>query len=319
MNNPNEPIVRTASVIPFEADAARRYLPEGPSALTVPGWMSWVAIQHGVSVERGSINLLDLNTNTNHSFELPGRPGFAFAIADDQSTSIPTRFVAGIERSLGIFDATTQTWETFCDGVDEDVENTIINDGIVHGDDILFGTKDLEFADQKAGLYLYRGHDRRLIRLRDDQICSNGKMIRKTSEGRLKLIDIDSPTKKIVQYDLDIDEGCVGSAETLVDLTDELGVPDGAVLTPDATGIIVSIFLTDVAPHGETRWYDLATSQLRGVWQTPGSPRNTCPALIPFEDTWRIVITTATEGMSSEDQQRCPNAGRLFIADTDFR
>ncbi|MFG0253577.1 MAG: SMP-30/gluconolactonase/LRE family protein, partial [Rhodopirellula sp. JB053] len=72
-------------------------------------------------------------------------------------------------------------------------------------------------------------------------------------------------------------------------------------------------------PHGETRWYDLATGQLRGVWRTPGSPRNTCPALIPCDAGWRIVITTATEGMSPEDQQRCPHAGRLFIADTDFR
>jgi len=30
------------------------------------------------------------------------------------------------------------------------------------------------------------------------------------------------------------------------------------------------------------------------------------------------VLTTATEGMPAEQRENCPNAGLLFIADTDF-
>ncbi|MBB3207468.1 sugar lactone lactonase YvrE [Rhodopirellula rubra] len=318
MSLQSNPVVRDASVIPIPDNAALRFLPEGPSPLSVAGWLSWVAIQHGESSTRGSINLLDLKNATNQSFDLPGRPGFAFACATTQPDAMPTRFVAGVERSLGIFDTSDGSWKTFCEGIDADVENTIINDGVLWNDNLIFGTKDLEFENKKAGLYLYRVSDERLIRLRDDQICSNGKMIRTDQAGQTKLVDIDSPTKLIVQYDLDVENGSIGDPDTLIDLTDDPGVPDGAILTPDGNGVIVSIFRPDVADFGETRWYDLATGRLEGVWRTLGSPRNTCPALVPMGDSMRLVITTATEAMPPEDQRQCPNAGKLFVAETDF-
>jgi len=286
--------------------------------LSKDGCLSWVGIQHGSLVEHGSINLLDLNKNENLSFDLPGRPGFAFACEDLNRDGLPTRFVAGVERELGIFDLNDRSWTPFQSGVDAEVTNTIINDGLVYQDNLIFGTKDLAFAEKKAGLYLYRGRDQRLIALRTDQVCSNGKMIRVDDSGGLKLIDIDSPTRLIVEYDLDIDAGTIGDARVLVDLTSDPGVPDGAVLTPEGDGIIVSIFMPTPADHGETRLYDLATGDLKCVWRTPGSPQNTCPALVAKSGKVLLVITTAVENMSREDQEKCPNAGRLFVGETDF-
>lgn len=70
----------------------------------------------------------------------------------------------GCERELGVFDTATQGWEPFCRGIDGDVENTIINDGLVFEDNLIFGTKHLEFSKQIAGLYLWRGRDKQLIR-----------------------------------------------------------------------------------------------------------------------------------------------------------
>lgn len=319
MTSSPAPLIIDANALRTPEMPSLRFLPEGPVPLSAPSCLSWVGIQHGRDARHGSINLLNLATGENQSFDLPGRPGFAFACSGTEAQEMPTRFVAGVERELGIFDITDASWKPFCEGIDEDVDNTIINDGVVYEDNLIFGTKDLEFSEKKAGLYLYRGHDRALIRLRSDQVCSNGKMIRIGDSGQLHLIDIDSPTKKIVEYDLDIEAGTISDERVLVDLTDDPGVPDGAILTPDGNGIIVSIYLPDLADHGQTRHYDRASGQLRCVWRTPGSPQNTCPALIVDQGRVRLVITTAVENMSEENYQSCPNAGQLFLAETDFQ
>jgi sugar lactone lactonase YvrE len=304
------PPTRQARPLPIPTSDQLRYLPEGPRPIA-DNQFSWVAIQHGPDAKVGSLNIYDIATDENRSFTLPGRPGFAIP------SESPTRFVVGCERSLGIFDVTDQTWQPFCEGVDADVDNTIINDGLAYQDNLIFGTKDLEFATKKAGLYLYRGSDRQLIRLRDDQICSNGKAIVADDQG-LTLIDIDSPTRQIVHYRIDMDAGTISAPTVLIDFAGDPGVPDGIILTPDQSGIIVSMFRPEVADHGQTRWYDLTTGQLQCVWQTPGSPQNTCPALVRHDGVIKLIITTAVEHMSRADQEKCPHAGRLFIADTDF-
>lgn len=265
--------IRTSLPLPVPQTAALRFLPEGPIPLG-DSRFSWIGIQHGVNATKGSLNVYDINADQNQSFELPGRPGFAIPC---QTAGV---FVIGCERSLGIFDTADRSWTPFCEGIDADVVNTIINDGLAYKDNLVFGTKDLEFATKKAGLYLYRGSDRELIRLRGDQICSNGKAI--IADGNdLTLIDIDSPTRKIVRYDIDIAGGKLSEAEVVIDLAADPAVPDGAILTPDKSGIIVSMYHPGVAEQGETRLYDRTTGQLQCVWQTPGSPQNTCPCCSP--------------------------------------
>jgi sugar lactone lactonase YvrE len=155
--------------------------------------MSWVGIQHGAHSTKGSINILDLAAGTNISFELPGRPGFAFP------TDRPGVFVTGVERSVGLFDTNNGKWSPFIQDVDSDVSNTIINDAVVFEGHLIFGCKELEFKTKKAGLYLWRRTDGATIRLRNDQICSNGKAVVRDSDGTLTLFDIDSPSKQIVR------------------------------------------------------------------------------------------------------------------------
>lgn len=287
---------------------ALRFLPEGPYQIA-PGKFSWVGIQHGSDATHGSLNRYDFATKENVSLDLPGRPGFAFPC------KTKNRFVVGCERTLGFFDVATADWEPFCEDVDQDVTNTIINDGLAIDDNLIFGTKDLEFATEKAGLYLYRGRDRKLIRLRDDQVCSNGKAI-VADNGSLSLIDIDSPTRQVVRYTLDIDKGTLGESTVILDLTSDPAVPDGAILTPDGTGLIVAMFLPQAAAFGETRLYDLASGDCRTIWRTPLSPQNTCPALVEHDGTLKLVITTAVENMAQADRAVCTNAGKLFVADS---
>ncbi len=287
-----------------------RFLPEGPYPLG-DNKLSWVAIQHGAEASNGSLNVLDLTTLVNQSYELPGRPGFAFPCSDG------IKFVVGCERRLGFYSTRTGHWTPFGGEVDSDRSGTIINDGVVWEDNLVFGTKDLEFANKKAGLYLFRGADQQLIRLRDDQICSNGKAIRQL-DGALQLVDIDSPTRQVVGYDLDIAGGQLGSPSVLLDLTADPAVPDGAILTPDGKSMIISMYNPEPAEAGETRQYSLTDGSLQCVWRTPGSPQNTCPNLVEFGGRVYLVITTAIEHMPAERQPQSPRAGAIFMAETEF-
>ena len=274
------------------------------------GRISWVGIQHGPDSTIGSINVLDLSTRKNDTYDLPERPGFAFATDRDGV------FITGVGRSLGLFDTAAGKFEPLVDGIDSGVDNTIVNDGVIVGDNLVFGCKDLEFATKKAGLYLYRGRDQKLIQMRDDQICSNGKAVLSIDGDTVDLLDIDSPTKTIVRYKLDVASGTLSGGDVVVDFDGNDGVPDGMTVTPDRERLIVAIFNPDVAEHGETRMYDIDRGSLLHTWITPGSPQNTCPTLVQTDRGVDLVITTAVENMDSDAREHCPNAGRLFVART---
>jgi sugar lactone lactonase YvrE len=288
-----------------------QFLPEGPYWIG-DGLASWVAIQHGAESKLGSINVLDLAEGRNQTFELKGRPGFAFP------TNQPGVFIAGVERQIGLHNTLTGTWTVLADDVDSDVDNTIINDGVLFENNILFGCKDLQFQTKKAGLYLFRSSDRQLIPLRNDQICSNGKAIIRNTSGGLQLFDIDSPTKTIVRYELDMNAGRLTSPKTIVDLTNDHVFPDGMILTPDHKSLIVALYDPGDPDFGAARQYSLDGGHLEAIWTCAGSPRVTCPQLVMHEGRVRLLLTTAVEHMTSEQLAKHPNAGCLFVGDTPF-
>lgn len=69
----------------------------------------------------------------------------------------------------------------------------------------MFGTKDTKFDMEAklAQLYLYTVDDNRISVLADKQVCSNGKVIATDERGPI-LYDIDTPTRKVVRYRLDL-------------------------------------------------------------------------------------------------------------------
>ena len=275
------------------------------------GKFSWVAIQHGPDASFGSVNVFDLTEKTNVSYPLPGRPGFAFPT--DQGN-----FVVGCERSVGIYSRDTEQFKPFITGLDADCTGTIVNDGVTWDGNLIFGTKDLEFRTKKASLYFWRGRDAKLFRLRSDQICSNGKCVLTVGPSHIELLDIDSPTRKVVAYHINTELGVIESERTIVDLANDPGVPDGMTMALDGKSILVSLYNPNAAPFGRTVQYSIATGQVEQEWQTMGSPQATCPQLIAWKDRVWLVITTAVENMPMERRSDSPEAGSLFLGETDF-
>jgi len=288
-----------------------RFLPEGPYRCP-DGRVSWVAIQHGPTEQVGSLNLLDVDRGTNQNFSLPGRPGFAFP------TTRGGVFVVGLERTVGLFDTADSSFQPLVEGVDANVTNTIINDAVVFEGHLIFGCKDLKFAEKKAGLYLLRAGERTAIQLSDRQICSNGKAVLRAADDTLTLYDICSGSKQVLAWQLDLAAGTIRQPRVVVDLTQEPVSPDGMIMTPDHRHLIVAIYDPRESAWGEARLYEISSGQLLQVWRCAGSPRVTCPQLIERQGRIQLLLTTADEGMSPELRARSPHAGCLFIADTDF-
>ena len=285
--------------------AELRYLPEGPYDCG-GGRLSWVSIQHGVTATTGALNVFDMDTRANFSYPLEARPGFAFP------TNREGVFAVGLERRLGLFDTATRHFEPLCDDdVDREVEGTIINDGVVFDEGLVFGTKDLKFEQPKAGLSLWR-----LFRLRDGQVCSNGKVIRSSAAG-FTLLDIDTPTRQVVAYELDVGVGRLGPPRVVLDLRHQPLYPDGMIETPEGDGLIVALFNPHDAEFGVACQFDFEGRRL-SEWRTPGSPQVTCPVLVTTSEGVQLVLTTAAENMSDERLACHANAGCLFLGPTEF-
>ncbi len=63
----------------------------------------------------------------------------------------PGRFIVGLERCLQLFDNDTGSLHAADPEVDAYVSGTVINDGVAFDDGIVFGCKDLKFAEAQGG------------------------------------------------------------------------------------------------------------------------------------------------------------------------
>ena len=291
-----------------------KFLPEGPRVLQNFGdaepLLGWVAIQYGVDKPYGSLNLLNLETRANQTFELPGRPGF-FA-----ETSHGGTVVVGIERRFVLLNLETGRVEETGIDVTGD-ERVAINDGIPIPGGLLFGTKHLEFTQEIAALYRYDCESRRITQLVGKQICSNGKFFQNGLEGPT-VIDIDSPPKTISRYLFDggfkkvFQHSLVAPPESLP------AEPDGMRPSPDGSSIVVAFYNGRRVDTGVAREIRLSDGAVLAEWKFPGSPRVTCPEFVELDGKVCLIFTTAEEGMDAATRAISPAAGMLFRGETPF-
>jgi sugar lactone lactonase YvrE len=299
--------MRSTPAAVFHAPAAEadRYLPEGPRAVTVDdrSALAWVNIQTAGESTVGDLHVR-FQDGEHRAFRQPRRPGFFIP------TDRPNTLFVGMEKDVGLLNLTTNTFAPLAT-IPDASPRTIINDGEVvpGGRAVVFGTKDVRFADPIAHLYLFT-LDGRLSTLADGHLCSNGKVF----DG-LTLYDIDTPRRNVTRYRLDLDARKLHEEQVVLDLTSRAGFPDGMCAAGDGS-VVIAFYNPDPVPDGRAIRFDLRTGDALEEWTTPGSPRVTCPLLDRVDGTTRLFLTTAVEGMPGEMRPKCPNAGSLFAADT---
>lgn len=116
-------------------------------------------------------------------------------------TTRPGLVLVGLERRFVYVDLLTGILEET--GIEVTTnERVIINEGLAVEGGALFGTEDLEFRDPLAAVYFLDAAIGELRTVVPNQICSNGKILRRTPKGAT-LFDIDSHPKTITRYELD--------------------------------------------------------------------------------------------------------------------
>ena len=291
-----------------------RYLPEGPRLMRSGlGWgtVAWINIQNAPESSAGSLLSCQIHEpEDGFVTPCPGRPGFLL-----ECKKFPLALV-GIDKTLRICNYPKDEWSKPLATIPDDNPRTIINDAEVvpGGKAVVFGTKDKEFKEPIAHLYLYTVDDNRVSVLADKQLCSNGKVFAEDDRG-LILFDIDTPTRKVVRYRLDVAARTATPDGVALDLADQVGFPDGMCGCGDGT-VIVAFYNPDFADAGRAVRFDLATGRAVEEWTTAGSPRVPCPLLVKRPDGVKLILTTANAGMPAELRAKCPSAGCLFIADT---
>ncbi len=289
---------------------ADRYLPEGPRTTTIDGRpaLVWVNIQRAGDIASGDIHVRFWDNGEHRTYPQPRRPGFQFP------TDRPNTLLVGMEKEVGLLDLATNQF-TPLGTIPDANPRTIINDGeiVPGGRAIVFGTKDVRFADKIAQVYLFTLADRKLSVLADGHLCSNGKVIRDSF-----VFDIDTPRQNVIRYRLDM-AGRRWTDETVVlDVKGCPGFPDGMVDAGNGSAII-AFYNPDSVSEGRAIRFDLNTGAQLEEWTTPASPRVTCPHLVERDGRVRLILTTAVEGMTPELRAASPNAGSLFVAETDLR
>lgn len=299
-----------ATVLLSPTIEADRFLPEGPRTVLVEGRpaLAWVNIQTAADATGGDVHVRFWD-GEHRTYAQACRPGFLFP------TDRADTLLVGREKEVGLLHLATNKFHALA-AIDDPNSRTIINDGeiVPGGRAVVFGTKDVRFADPIANLYLFTLDDHRITVLADRQTCSNGKVFARDGEG-LVLFDIDTPTKTVVRYRLDLDGRRVNDPVVVLDLADRGGFPDGMVGAGDGT-VIIAFYNPAPVHAGRAIRFDLRTGSAVEEWTTPGSPRVTCPLLVEHEGAVRLVLSTATEGMPAADRAKCPNAGDLFWAET---
>lgn len=300
-----------ANVFVSPTAEADRYLPEGPRAVTVAGRqaVAWVNIQTAADAKSGAIHLRFWDTGERRTLPQPGRP--AFVLPADR----PGMILAGVDKRLGTVDLTTGSFTALA-VLPDGKPRTMINDGNVvpGGRAVVFGTKDIQFKDPIAHLYLFTPADRKLTTLAGNQTCSNGKVFGRDAAGLL-LYDIDTPRRVVTRYRLDVDQRSLRAEGVAVDLHDQEGLPDGMVDGGDGT-VIVAFYNPHRVGDGRAGRFRLSNGEPLETWTTPGSPRVTCPLLVERDGGVKLILTTAVEGMAADQRRQCPHAGDLFLADT---
>ncbi|HYG42400.1 MAG TPA: SMP-30/gluconolactonase/LRE family protein [Bordetella sp.] len=128
-------------------------------------------------------------------------------------------------------------------------------------------------------------------------------------DGR-RMYFADTPTKRILVYDFDVDDGVAHSARTFLDMSGHAGRPDGA--TVDADGCLWSAEIhagrvVRYTPDGRQDY----------VVQLPVTGVTACAFGGSHFET--LYITTATQGLTEQARNEQPLAGALFAVDVGIR
>jgi sugar lactone lactonase YvrE len=167
------------------------------------------------------------------------------------------------------------------------------------------GTMPLQGGDPVGSLYCLKP-ELQIIHVFGGVCCSNGIA---WSPDNHTMYYIDSPTRQIVAFDYDLQQGSVASKRVVVQIPVGEGVPDG--MTIDAEGML---WVAQWDGWQVSRWNPHNGNRLEQI-RLPAARVTSCTFGGAGLD--ELYITTARSGLDEKELAEQPLAGGLFKIKTD--
>jgi sugar lactone lactonase YvrE len=254
--------------------------------------------------ERKAICWIDILNGELHEFDTLNQQLSSLRLHDLVGTVALTtggNFIAALKNGISLVDRNTGIIEKLVHP-EEGIKTNRFNDGKCDARGRLWvGSMDMNEAEGKGSLYIV-----------DTELFCSKKLTGLTiSNGMAWSADnktfyfIDTPTKKVVAYQFDIEKGEIENPKTVIDIPAEDGYPDG--MTIDTEGCL---WIAHWDGWQVARWNPNTGEKMFSI-KLPVSKVTSCTfGGNEFSD---LYITTARKDMSAEELEEQPLAGSLFV------
>ncbi|GMA64400.1 SMP-30/gluconolactonase/LRE family protein [Alicyclobacillus fastidiosus] len=167
------------------------------------------------------------------------------------------------------------------------------------------GTTSFDEAPRKGRLFcLDTNHH--VILVRSHVTVSNGMG---WSPDNRVMYYIDSPTKRVLAFDFDLESGAIGNERVAVDFAHQMGNPDGMAV--DVEGML---WIAHWDGYQISRWNPVTGERIQSI-PLPVARVTSC--VFGGEGLNELYITSAQYGLEPQQLDEQPLAGRLFHLRTD--
>ncbi|MCD6355244.1 MAG: SMP-30/gluconolactonase/LRE family protein [Prolixibacteraceae bacterium] len=218
-------------------------------------------------------------------------------------TVVPTEtgdVLVALQHGIYRFDPKTGTKKLIVDP-EENLPDNRFNDGKCDPAGRFWAGTMSTVGKQNNGTLYRLDADSTIHKMIENVSISNGIV---WSADKTKMYYIDTPTQKVMAYDYDNETGNISNPKVAVNVSKELGAPDG--MTIDAEGNL---------------WVALWGGSAVGCWNPKTGKllkkidvpaKNVTSCAFGGADLATLFITTARQGTSDEELNKFPNAGGVF-------
>jgi len=165
-----------------------------------------------------------------------------------------------------------------------------------------FWAGTMNMNDEKGAGNLYRlDKDSSIHKMIENVSISNGIA---WSPDADKMYYIDTPTQKVMSYDYDNETGEISNPKVAVEISSDLGSPDG--MTIDAEG---NLWIALWGGSAVSCW-NPETGELLRMVEVPA--KNVTSCAFGDDDLGTLYITTARTNTTDEELKKFPDAGGVF-------
>lgn len=256
-------------------------------------WAAHEKVLYWIDIEGGLLNSYNPADATNEIFEMGKKIGTVVPVND-------SKVIVALEDGAYTYDVNGGELTLLCQPF-QGQTGVRFNDGKCDPEGRLWvGTMANDCKSNIAALYKIDGSGK-YLKMIENVIISNG--IVWTSDKK-SMYYIDTPTKKIVQYDYDNASGNISNKKVIIEVPDSIGSPDGMAIDKN-NNIWVAMW-----GGASVRGYNPKTGKMIATIEVPAP--NVTSIAFGGDNLDILFITTAQIGLNEESLRKYPLSGSMF-------